>query len=139
MRNYNIDVTTNTLTITKDFSEKLCDLGSAEYAIYTKIIADMPNIKVVKKTVKRTNKNQTKGLTYDRMRNYIMIMDNNDTARKEFETVMQLGLGIDNRGARFQYVKKWFINKYPAWNDIPNLNTIQDGKIVPIQEHKEIA
>ena len=84
-KNYNLNIVSKTLTITKDFEEALIDHKSTEYRIYTQLMTDFPNLQVVRRTHKTPtkyktksgevfrNRNQFKNLTYERMEAFIKV------------------------------------------------------------------
>ena len=60
MERYTFNPVAKTLVITAAFAKAIQDINSAEYALYTQLMADIPNLEVIRKTHKTPTKYQTK-------------------------------------------------------------------------------
>lgn len=83
MERYSFNPVAKTLVITAAFAKAIQDINSEEYALYTQLMADIPNLEVIRKTHKTPSKyqtktgekfscNQFKNLTYKNMETFIM-------------------------------------------------------------------
>ena len=57
MKNYKFDFNTQTLTITKDFAQKMMNPTSTEYQIYIQLRKDFPNFQMKERTTNRKKPN----------------------------------------------------------------------------------
>jgi hypothetical protein len=124
--NYRVDFTKMTLTMTADFADKAYNPATQEYKILTRLQRDFPNLRVLRKTHRSPKtSNPAKGLTYDRMKKYILLHENADELIDLFQKVKDTGRG-------YQYVKAWFVKQFPNYKDTPNFI---DGKLrtVPVE------
>lgn len=110
---YKIDYTTNTMTITKAFERAANMVGSVEYEMMRKIMADFPNIKIVRKTsAVKQYCSPYKGLTYNAMERYIR---ENGSAKllNEFEEIRYTAKAMSRNP--YLYVRNWFVERFPEW------------------------
>ena len=133
---YKLDFATNTLTINYKFSKALSDYGSPEYLRYKAILADFPNLKVIRKagrTVTSTRPN--KRLTYENMETHIKAYENADSLMDTFETVKTLSAPL---ASPYKYVSDWFKVQFPDYMNVP---VFRDDKLtvlpVPAPDTKE--
>lgn len=123
MKNYKIDFTTATLTITKDFEEKLMNPLSEERRIFTEMRELFPNLRLVRRTHKSAS-NSSKGLTYARMEKYISCFEDGAPYLLEFVKVKDYS---KSKKDSYGEVKKWFLETFPDYYEgTPN---IIDGKM----------
>ena len=124
--NYRIDFTKMTLTMTAEFADRAYDPNTDEYAILSRLQKDFPKLRIVRKTHRSPKTaNPAKGLTFERMENYIRLHENADELLDLFQKVKDTGRG-------YLYVKAWFVKQFPNYNDIPNFI---NGKLrtVPVE------
>lgn len=133
---YKLDFATGTLTINYKFAKALNDYGSPEYLRYKAILADFPNLKVIRKagrTVTTTRPN--KRLTYENMESHIKAYENADTLMDTFETVKTLSAPL---ASPYKYVSDWFKAQFPDYMNVP---VFRDDKLtvlpVPVPDTKE--
>lgn len=102
---------------------------SEEYAFLQKIRQDYPEYKV---TIREINKNPNKetyaGLTYQYMRDYIIL---HSTPEEEADAVaefdeMLLISRCHSKGHRYPAIKKWFLNKYP---EVSKFGTVEKEEV----------
>ncbi len=125
-RNYRMDYTTMTLTMTAEFAENAYDPFTQEYEILTRLRKDFPNLRIVRKTHRKSKTpNSAKGMTYDRMEKYIRLHDNADELMELFQKVKDADRG-------YLYVFRWFKKQFPNYKSIPEF---KDGKlyVVPVE------
>ena len=121
---YKLDFATGTLTINYKFAKALNDYGSPEYLRYKAILADFPNLKVIRKagrTVTTTRPN--KRLTYENMESHIKAYENADTLMDTFETVKTLSAPL---ASPYKYVSDWFKIQFP---DYKKVLVFKEGKL----------
>lgn len=142
MKKYNLDITTKTLTISADFDRQMQDPTSAEYALFMKLTADIPDLKVCRKTHKtptaittksgeRLNHNQFKGLTYEKMERFIRSMDNPEVYEAQYMKVKTFG-GIQNNN--YSMVSKWFVKQFPEYRKNPIMYVFHSPEVVKVEE-----
>lgn len=108
-----IDFVTNTIIITKAFSEAASILGTSEYSDLNKAKAENPQMKVVFRTAHTEGrKNESKGLTYKYMRKFITVMDSDNLINFENTIQHYESYGYES-GAVYQHAKEWFLDNYP--------------------------
>lgn len=93
-----------TATITKDFDKKSKVYGSLEFNELNKIIELHPNIII---TVKENDKNKPQKITYDKMSEYINLLENRKTLLAEFEIIKKRSK-IEK--SPYKFVSDWFNN-----------------------------
>ncbi len=133
---YKLDFSTGTLTINYKFAKALNDYGSPEYLRYKAILADFPDLKVIRKagrTVTTTRPN--KRLTYENMESHIKAYENADSLMDTFETVKTLSAPL---ASPYKYVSDWFKAQFPDYMNVP---VFRDDKLtvlpVPAPDTKE--
>ena len=136
--NYRVDFTKMTLTMTADFADNAYDPTTKEYEILTRLKKDFPNLRIVRKTHRSPKTaNPAKGLTYERMEKYIRLHENADELLDLFQKVQSAGRG-------YPYVKAWFVNQFPNYNDIPNfvngkLRIVEPVEAPNAEKNEELA
>ena len=108
MKNYEINYNENTIIATKAFLKEAGIYNSEAYNILKGLRADFPDCKVeLKKTYGK--------LTYERMEEYIVFVEGNETATlKEFETVKKMATF---KASPYAFTKKWFLDRYKDFAD----------------------
>ena len=136
---YKLDFANGTLTINYKFAKALSDYGSPEYLRYKAILADFPDLKVIRKagrTVTSTRPN--KRLTYENMESHIKAYENADSLMDTFETVKTLSAPL---ASPYKYVCDWFKAQFPDYKKAVMLNdgklTVVPQKAPDIQEYKQ--
>ena len=109
---YKIDFISNTLTITKAFEVAANCVYSEEYKTLCKIMADFPSMKIIRQTSAARYPNPYKGLTYEAMKQHIMVSDRACDLMDEFEMVKHEAVIMPNC---YLYVKNWFLERFPEW------------------------
>ena len=105
------DAMTRTIAVTKSFMKKARVIDTDEYKFLTKAMNDHPDYTVVYKEIKKNKTKKTyKGLTYDKMRAYLVEREGIDSVSvKQFDKVVSLS---KVQSASYAFVKKWFIDNY---------------------------
>ena len=126
---YKLDFANGTLTINYKFAKALSDYGSPEYLRYKAILADFPDLKVIRKagrTVTSTRPN--KRLTYENMESHIKAYENADSLMDTFETVKTLSAPL---ASPYKYVCDWCKAQFP---DYKNAVVFNDGKLTVVPQ-----
>lgn len=124
MKNYTMNFSTNTLTITKEFATNAMKPNSDESKILVHLQSICPNMKITYKTHKTTAKNPRKGLSFAKMENYIRLYDNADELLLTFSKVKAIA---DIQPNKYNFVYKWFITQFPNYKEFPEFT---NGKLV---------
>ena len=124
MKNYTMNFSTKTLTMSKAFATNAMIPNSEESLLLLHLQSICPNLRLAYKSQKNTVKNPRKGLTFEKMEKYIRLHDNANELLVTFSTVKALGDAMPNK---YEYVYKWFISQFPNYKEIPEL---VNGKIV---------
>lgn len=145
MKNYKMDFITNTLTITKDFERKAMNINSVEYQTLKQLKADFPSLRIVKKVSPKRKKSLARP-TYDKMIKFLSCQTNFTILFKEFTEVKEYSKAQENP---YQFVREWFFRSFPNYQSIPKFdengkliaptNTMENRRIIPIEEQKEVA
>ena len=145
MKNYKMDFTTNTLTITKDFEKKAMNVNSVEYQTLKQLRADFPTLRIIRKASPK-RKSSLARPTYDKMVKFLSCQANSAILLKEFAEVREYSKAQENP---YQFVREWFFANFPNYQSIPQFDeagkliapsTIAETrKIIPIEEPKEVA
>ena len=124
-KNYKIDFTTMTLTMSKSFAEAAYNPSSAEYKTLKRLQNDFPNLTIAKRTHRSPKTaNPNKGLTYEKMERYIKVYDNASDLLAMFDKVKEIASAQSNG---YSIVKNWFFTQFPNYGKMP---TLTDGKLI---------
>lgn len=106
----------NVIEMNKTFSKMVENPFSEEYAFLQKIRQDYPQYTVRVREIKKNPKKETyAGLTYQYMREYIILHTSPD---KELEAIAEFDELIlisqcHSKAHRYPTIKKWFLERYP--------------------------
>ncbi len=129
-KNYNLDIVTKTLTISRDFANAITDPSSEEYKLYMKLMNDIPNLQVVRKTHKTPvkyktksgevfrNRNQFKNLTYERMEAFIKVFRDKEL-ENNYQTIKLFAEASSKNGNGYKIVRDWFLETFPKYRTNP--------------------
>lgn len=117
MNEYKIDHIAQTITLTKKFAKAAGILGSPEYKAFKELRADHEGYAVqVREIAKKENKTSHANLTYDFMKTFFLTVEGKSTENiAKLEKVIELSHG---QPGHYAYVKKWFLNLYPNYQDV---------------------
>jgi len=118
------------ILISKSFSKAAMNPNSAEYQDLMEVMNTHPNYRVSERAIKtNSNKKTYSGLTYQYMRNYILLHTTAEEQTEEmakFEKLILLSK-CQSKSLRYPTIKKWFLEKYP---EVSSFGTIgADTKI----------
>lgn len=127
MREYKINFTTNTITVSKSFALAASDPSKPEFETLSKLQAAYPGMRIVHKTHRSPSKaNANKGLTYERMEGYINLHENAAELLVTFEAVKKIAAQQKNP---YLFTKGWFMQQFPDYGKLPD---ISKGKILRV-------
>lgn len=108
---YEIDFINSKIILTKKFYKAAGTLNSKEYRILVQLRRDNPTFTVELREIKKKEGKQSyRNLTYENMRNYILICEGEDSkALKDFDHVKALSQA---QAGPYAYVKTWFLKQY---------------------------
>ena len=150
---YQIDFTTKTLTITKEFSDNAQDPASKEFGILMNLQKAIHGLTVIRKTHATPRKyvskstgetfncHQFKNLTFDNMEHFIDALPNHDELLKSFKFLKYYG-GLPQT-SRYPVVRRWFVAQFPEFRKNPLFYLYNEVKVIDItpliQQAKEEA
>ena len=122
MKGCKIDFVKKTLTITKEFEDKMQDMNSAEYGYYNRVITEIPGIVVLRRTHKTPTKyvnknnekfycNQFKNLKFERMEKFMSSLSRADEYMAEYNFLKYYAGVIQTN--KYALVRKWFVAQFP--------------------------
>ncbi len=145
MKNYKMDFTTNTLTITKDFEKKAMNVNSVEYQTLKQLKADFPSLRIVRKASPK-RKSSLARPTYDKMVKFLSCQANSAILLKAFAEVREYSKAQENP---YQFVREWFFANFPNYQSLPKFDEAgnlivptaiaENRRIIPMEEPKEVA
>lgn len=124
-KNYEINFTAKTITITKAFSEKAQDFNSDEFKLYKQFQSELPDFAIITSAPKARKKNSK--ITYDKMIKYITCQKDSTVLLKRFAEVRELS---KSTAAPYNFVYKWFNDTFPNYNELPEFD--EKGNIIPM-------
>ena len=141
MERYTFNPVAKTLVITAAFAKAIQDINCAEYALYTQLMADIPNLEVIRKTHKTPTKyqtktgekfncNQFKNLTFDNMKAFIAGLPSSEEIMKSYDFLRDCG--VLPQTSRYAVVRKWFIAQFPEFRKNPLFYLYNEVKVVDI-------
>ena len=128
----------------RTYAKNAENTASPEYQHLQEVRHDYPNYTVIRKTIKKNpNMDRYKGLTYDYMREYIILHSSREeemAAIAEFDNQIHISKCHSNC-RRYPVVKAWFLQKYPEVKEFGSFR-LQDNdytKEMPEQEVEKTA
>ena len=104
---------------------------SDEYALLQKIKMENEGFKVCRRQIKSNPQKDTyKGLTYEYMRDYIILHtapENEAEAVAEFDEMVLISK-CHGKALRYPTIKKWFLAKYPEVAKFGTLETTEEAQ-----------
>lgn len=120
MKNYKIDYTTNTITLTKKFMQEAGIINSEAFKTM-QVLRSMGMTMMVKEAAHRKNTS----ITYAQMVQYIHLVENSAFYMAQFEAMR-----AEVKSKRDSYVRMraWFRQTFPNFYEMPEFNA--DNKII---------
>ena len=123
-KNYKINFTTKTITITKSFCKLAQDPMSEEYNILMTFRKDFPEYTILTSAPKARKTHRK--ITYDKMLKYIDCQKDSNILLKRFAEVRILSKSFESP---YNFVYKWFMETFPTYSELPEFD--ENGKIIP--------
>ena len=114
---YEINWSTNTITMTKKFAAEANQYGTEAYNMLMDVRSKGFHI-VIKESKPR--KACPTRITFKQMETILSCMTNADERLEQLHAVMDAGKGQKNQ---YEYVRRWFLENYPHFNEIPVLDS----------------
>ncbi len=115
MANIKINREDNIIEIGKQFDKKASVFGTEEYMALEQVRVAYPTFKIVVKK-SSNNKSAIKGLTFDRMRQFIELKGDEEGMAQFEELIGKGSLESQYKGsAPYGTVKQWFVTRYPMF------------------------
>ena len=114
---YEINWSTNTITMTKKFAAEASAYGTQAYNMLMDVRAKGFNIVVKESTPRKACPTR---ITFKQMETILSCMDFADERLEQLHAVMDAGKGQKNQ---YEYVREWFLRNYPNFAEIPVLDT----------------
>ena len=125
---YKLDLATQTLTLTSAFADATNDPTSDEYKLVRTLLADFPQLSIVKKTHtspkyyknkdgSKTKNNQFKNLTYENIEAFMALLPNSEKYLKEYNRIKACAEVMSN--STYAVVRKWFAKQFPDYKTNP--------------------
>ena len=122
------------IEMNKTFAKMVENPFSEEYAFLQKIRRDYPEYKVTVREIKKNpNKETYAGLTYEYMKDYIILhtsKEEEEAAMAEFNELVLISK-CHSKALRYPTIKKWFLSKYPE--------VAEFGCITPAAENNKVV
>jgi hypothetical protein len=141
MEKYNLSIVTKTLTISKAFEDAVAQGDTDEYALYLRLIREIPGLTIVRKTHKSPTKyrtksgeefscNQFKNLTYENMKGFIKALPNSEKYLEAYHFLKNCGSLVQTN--RYTLVRKWFMAQFPDFRKNPLFYFYNDVPVIDI-------
>ena len=143
MKGCKIDFIKKTLTITKEFEDKMQDLASEEYEYYSRVIDEVPGIMVLRRTHKTPTKyvnknkeefkcNQFKNLKFERMEEFMSSLPRGDEYKAEYKFLRYYAGVIQTN--KYALVRKWFVAQFPEFRKNPLIYLYEQPEVLNAKE-----
>ena len=144
MERYSFNPVAKTLVITAAFAKAMQDINSEEYALYTQLMTDIPNLEVIRKTHKTPSKyvskstgekfncNQFKNLTYKNMETFIMGLPAAEAYMEEYLFLKNYAAEVQTNG--YTIIRRWFMAQFPDFRKNPIVYLINQPDVVSAAE-----
>ena len=114
---YEINWSTNTITMTKKFAAEASQYGTEAYNMLMDVRAKGFQIVVRESKLRKACPTR---ITFKQMETILSCMDYADERLEQLHAVMDAGKGQKNQ---YEYVRRWFLQNYPHFHEIPVLDT----------------
>ena len=109
-----VNFANHTIVISRLFAVRAAIPTSTEYVKLTDIQTSYPDYKIEVKTIKKSDKENYKGLTYAYMEYYISTHENPQERMAEYK---EIRLRAACHSMKYGHIKKWFLATYPQIDD----------------------
>lgn len=131
MKGYKLDLAHQTLTLTAAFADAANNPGTAEYKLVRQFQHDFPNLAIVNRThaspssykvkgqdKKRTSYYPTKGMTFNRMEQFMNALPEGEKYLEEYNKLKSVAVP-DLCHSRYTIVRRWFEAQFPKFRENP--------------------
>ena len=144
MERYTFNPVAKTLVITAAFAKAIQNIESEEYALYTQLMADIPNLEVIRKTHASPKKcvskstgetfkcNQFKNLTYKNMETFIMGLPTAEAYMEEYLFLKNYAAEVQTNG--YTIIRRWFVAQFPDFRKNPIVYLTNQPAVVSAAE-----
>jgi hypothetical protein len=144
MERYSFNPVAKTLVITAAFAKAMQNFESDEYTLYMKLMADIPNLEVVRKTHaspkkcvskstgEKFNCNQFKNLTYKNMETFIMGLPAAEAYMEEYLFLKNYAAEVQTNG--YTIIRRWFVAQFPDFRKNPIVYLTNQPAVVSAAE-----
>ena len=133
---YTINWKTNTIIMTKKFAAEASEYGTEAYHMLMDVRSK--GFQITVKEPKPRKACPTR-ITFKQMETILSCMNEPDERLEQLHAVMAAGKGQKNQ---YEYVRKWFLENYPRFADVPVLDTnchIVAPRVRPLSESAAIT
>ena len=127
MERYKFDAVSRTLVMSASFARAVADTRSAEYMMYKRMLSEIPDLKVERKTHaspkaykgkngKRTSYYPTKGLSYEKMEKFMNSLPEGEKYLNEYKALRAASVLCPSAYAS---VRRWFAAQFPKYRENP--------------------
>ena len=141
---FTLSLTTKTLTITKAFEDAVAKGEGDAYETYKRLINDIPDLIVVRKTHETPTKyvskstgekfncNQFKNLTYKNMETFIMGLPAAEAYMEEYLFLKNYAAEVQTNG--YTIIRRWFVAQFPDFRKNPIVYLTNQPAVVSAAE-----
>ena len=148
MERYSFNPVARTLTITAAFAKAMQNFESDEYTLYMKLMADIPNLEVIRKShaspKKYVNKqgeqfkcNQFKNLKYENMERFMMGLPNGEVYKAEYLFLRKHAAEVQTNG--YALIRRWFVAQFPDFRKNPMAYITNQPEVIHATEFAGMA
>ena len=148
MERYSFNPVAKTLTITAAFAKAMQNFESDEYTLYMKLMADIPNLEVIRKShaspKKYVNKqgeqfkcNQFKNLKYENMERFMMGLPNGEVYMDEYLFLRNHASDVQTNG--YALIRRWFVAQFPDFRKNPMAYITNQPEVIRANEFAGMA
>lgn len=127
MEKYKFDVISRTLIMSAGFARAVSDTRSVEYKLFVRMQKEIPDLKVERMTHaspssykgqngKRTSYYPTKGLSYERMEQFMKALPEGQKYLDEYNSLRAVSILCPSA---YSSVRRWFEAQFPKYRENP--------------------
>ena len=147
MEHYKFNPITRTLVMSAGFAHAISDIRSDEYNLYKQMLADVPGLKVERKTHEkptyyigqdgeRTTYYPTKGLTIKKMEKFMNALPE---GKKFLDEYNKLKAVADICPSPYAVIRRWFVAQFPKYREDPLFYVNNSVEVIDFAEYLETA
>ena len=147
MERYKFNPITRTLVMSAGFARAISDIRSDEYNLYKQMLADVPGLKVERKTHEkptyyigqdgeRTTYYPTKGLTIKKMEKFMNALPE---GKKFLDEYNKLKAVADICPSPYAVIRRWFVAQFPKYREDPLFYVNNSVEVIDFAEYLDSA